>query len=293
MTTRTAIIVIAVVAALAASRAGAQAPSVAQPPLAAPSRQTFEVASIRRNVSGDQNSSIRIQPGGQVVVTNNSLYNLIRNAYGTQRYEMVPGKNLPPWIDSDRWDILARAPADAPQVQERVQLMLRSLLEDRFKVVARREMREMPVYELVLARSDGRLGPQIKQSGDECAAAARARQTGTAPPPLPPGGFCGTRAGNGNVSMRGVPLSNFVRNLGGMTGRFVIDKTGLNGPFDLDLQWTPDSAPAGAPALERGAQVDGTSLFAAMQEQLGLKLDARRAPVEVLVIESAERPTED
>ena len=88
--------------------------------------------------------------------------------------------------------------------------------------------------------------------------------------------------------MRGVPLANFVRNLGGMTGRFVVDKTGLAGPFDLDLKWTPDQAIGAG-----GAQTDGTSLFAAMQEQLGLRLEAQRAPVEVLVINSAERPTED
>jgi uncharacterized protein (TIGR03435 family) len=92
--------------------------------------------------------------------------------------------------------------------------------------------------------------------------------------------------------MKGVELSNFVRNLGGMTGRFVIDKTGLSGPYDLDLQWTPDPAATGAPPAS-GAAGDGVSLFAAMQEQLGLKLEAKRAPVEVLVIDSAERPTED
>ena len=194
-------------------------------------RLTFEVASIKRNVSGDPGASIRVQPGGQMTVTNNSLYNLIRNAYGTQRYEMVPGPKLPSWIDSDRWDILAKPPAGAPEVQEQMQLRLRSLLEDRFKLVARREMREMPIYELVVARSDGQLGPQIKRSGDECAAQGRAREAGVAPPPMPPGGFCGTRTGNGTVSMKGVPLSNFVRNLGGMTGRFVIDKTGLTGPY--------------------------------------------------------------
>jgi len=234
-------------------------------PAGAGQRLTFEVASIKRNVSGDQNSSIRVQPGGQIVVTNNSLYNLIRNAYGTQRYEMVPGPNLPSWIDSDKWDLLAKPPADAPQVQEQMQLRLRSLLEDRFKLKARREMRETPIYELVVARSDGQLGPQLKRSGDECAAQGRAREGGVAPTPLPPGGFCGTRTGNGNVSMKGVPLSNFVRNLGGTTGRFVMDKTGLTGPFDLELQWALDQ-PAG------GAQTDGVSLFAAMQEQLGLKL---------------------
>jgi uncharacterized protein (TIGR03435 family) len=88
--------------------------------------------------------------------------------------------------------------------------------------------------------------------------------------------------------MRGVPLSNFVRNLGGMTGRVVVDKTGLAGPFDLDLKWTPDQAIGAA-----GAQTDGTSLFAALQEQLGLRLEAQRGPVEVLVVNSAERPSED
>jgi len=266
--------------------AGAQSPAVPKPQAA--ERLTFEVASIKRNVSGDPGSQIRVQPGGQIVVTNNSLYNLIRNAYGTQRFEMVPGPQLPSWIDSERWDILAKPPADAPQREEQMQLRLRSLLEDRFKLDARREVREMPIYALVVARSDGQLGPKMKPSGDECAAGARARAAGEVAPPLPPGSFCGTRTNNGTVSMRGVPLSNFVRNLGGMTGRFVIDKTGLTGPFDLDLQWTPDQALGAG-----GALTDGTSLFAAMQEQLGLRLEAQRAQVEVLVINSAERPTED
>lgn len=264
----------------------AQSPAAPTPQVAA-ERLTFEVASIRRNNSGDQGSQIRVQPGGQIVVTNNSLYNLIRNAYGTQRFEMVPGPQLPSWIDSDRWDILAKPPADAPLREEQMQLRLRSLLEDRFKLDARREIREMPIYALVVARSDGQLGPQMKRSGDECATAARARSAGEPAPPLP-GGFCGTRTGNGTVSMRGVPLTNFVRNLGGMTGRFVVDKTGLAGPFDLDLQWTPDQAIGVG-----GAQSDGTSLFAAMPEQLGLRLEPQRAPVEVLVVNSAERPTED
>lgn len=264
----------------------AQSPA-APTPQAAAERLTFEVASIKQNISGEQNSQIRVQPGGQISVTNNSLYNLIRNAYGTQRFEMVPGPNIPSWIDSERWDIMAKPPADAPLREEQMQLRLRSLLEDRFKLDARREVREMPIYALVVARSDGQLGPQLKRSGDECDAAARARAAGEAAPP-PPGGFCGTRANNGTVSMRGVPLANFVRNLGGMTGRFVVDKTGLTGPFDLDLQWTPDQALGPG-----GALTDGTSLFAAMQEQLGLRLEAQRAAVEVLVVNSAERPTQD
>jgi len=278
-----------IVIATLAGAVAAQSPQ----PSPATDRPTFEVASIKRNISGDPGASIRLQPGGQVVVSNNSLYNLIRNAYGTQRFEMVPGPKLPSWIDSDRWDILAKAPADTPMVQEQMQLRLRSLLEDRFKLVVRREMREMPIYELVVARSDGQLGKQIKPSGDECAAQGRARAAGVQPPPMSPGGFCGTRTGNGTVSTKGVELSNFVRNLGGMTGRFVIDKTGLTGPYDLDLQWTPDPAAAGGPPQGPPGPGDGASLFAAIQEQLGLKLEAKRGPVEVLVLDSAERPIED
>jgi uncharacterized protein (TIGR03435 family) len=286
-------VLVLTLAALVAAVADAQSPDNPRQS-AGGERLTFEVASIKRNMSGDVNASILLDPGGQVVVTNNSLYNLIRNAWGTQRYEMVPGANVPSWIDTDRWDILAKVPAGTPPKQGQMPLRLRSLLEDRFKVVARLETREMPIYAVVLARSDGRLGPQMKPSGDECAAAARAREAGVTPPPLPPGGFCGTRGGNGSVSMKGMPLANFVRNLGAATGRIVVDKTGLTGAFDLDLQWTPDPGTPGAAQLpERGAQVDGTSLFAAMQEQLGLRLEAQRAAVPVLVIDSAERPIEN
>ena len=293
MTVRSLALAVALAAFTAHGAAQSQTSPTQRPAASPGSRLTFEVASIKRNVSGDPNASIRVQPGGQMTVTNNSLYNLIRNAYGTQRFEMIPGANLPSWIDSDKWDIVAKPPAGAPEVQEQMQLRLRSLLEDRFKLAARREMREMPIYELIVARTDGQLGKQIKPSGDECTAQGRARAAGEQPPPMPTGGFCGTRTGNGTVSMKGVPLSNFVRNLGGMTGRFVIDKTGLTGPYDLDLQWTPDPTAAGGPAQGAPGPGDGASLFAAIQEQLGLKLEARRAPVEVLVIDSAERPTED
>jgi uncharacterized protein (TIGR03435 family) len=252
-----------------------------------PPRPTFEVASIKRNTSGDPAASVRVQPGGRLVITNNSVFNMIRNAYNTQRFEMIPGPNVPSWIDTDRWDIAAKAPEDATGPQ--LMVMLQNLLVDRFKLVARRETREMPVYALVIARTDGQLGPQLHRSTVDCnAAAAAARAGGLPPQPGGAGPFCGTRTNGGTVQMSGVPLANFVRNLGAVTGRFVIDKTGLTGPFDLQLTWTPDQAIGGG-----GALTDGTSLVTAIQEQLGLKLEAQRAAVEVLVIESAERPQEN
>ena len=249
----------------------------------------FEVASIRRNVSADTGAQVAIKPGGQLTVTNNTLFNIVRNAYGVQPFQIVPGERMPDWFNQDRWDIVAKAPADAAPQPGSEMMMLQALLADRFKLVVRRETREMPVYALVLARTDGRLGPQLRTSNGDCEAARLAREKGGPQPPIGRG-FCGTRAGNGSVSTSGVPIAAFARNLAPMTGRFVIDRTGLTGSYDLDVKWTPDQGLAAGAAP--GAATDGTSLFAALEEQIGLKLEPQRAPIDVLVIESAERPRE-
>ena len=265
----------------------------AQSPVATgDTRLAFEVASIKRNVSGEQNASVRAQPGGRLTVTNNTLFNIVRNAYGVQPFQIVRAERVPAWFDSERWDIVAKAKDNATPQQ--LMTMLQNLLADRFKIVLRREPRDMPVYALIVSRSDGRLGPQLKPSSLDCAALAAARAAGAPPPPAPAGNgpFCGTRTGRGTVMTSGVPLADFARNLGPMTGRFVVDRTGLAGPYDLELKWTPENAPAATDAPNSPLS-DGTSLFTAIQEQLGLKLEAQRAPVDVLLIDSADRPTED
>jgi uncharacterized protein (TIGR03435 family) len=252
----------------------------------------FEVASIKENVSGSDNASVRAQPGGRVSVSNNSLRSIIRNAYSVQNYQIVGG---PDWINTVRWDITAKAPEDAPPQQ--LLLMLRTLLADRFKLVIRNETREMPIYALSIARADGRLGPQLRSSNTDCAAIfAAAKAKGEAPPPTTNGRpTCGTRTTRGNMMTTGVAMSDFARNLAPFAGRPVVDKTGLSGVFDLDLTWTPEQGPAGPEGTQSqtAPSIDGVSLFTAVQEQLGLKLDAQRGPVDVVVIESAERPVED
>ena len=193
------------------------------------------------------------------------------------------GDRAPAWITTDRWDIEAKA-AGEPSPQQ-MRAMLRSLLIDRFNLVTRRDVRTMSAYALVLARSDRQLGPQLQRSTLDCEAqVAAARVPGTTPGTVQQ---CGGRSGRGTIVTSGVPLSDFAKSLSPVAGRYVFDATGLTNRFDLNLKWTPDPEPGAA------APSDGVSLFTAIQEQLGLRLEPRQAPVDVFVIESAERPTEN
>ena len=207
----------------------AQSPAIALDPTL-----SFEVASIRRNTSAEAGAEMRIEPSGQVTIRNYTLFHIVRNAYGVQPFQIVPGARMPDWFDRDRWDIIAKPPDGNVSEEQRI-AMLQNLLAARYKAVVKRETRELPVYALVLARTDGQLGPQLRRASGECEAARAARASG-APPPTIQRGFCGTRAGAGNVSTSSVPLADFARNLAPLTGRFVVDRTGLSGRFDLDLK---------------------------------------------------------
>jgi uncharacterized protein (TIGR03435 family) len=243
----------------------------------------FEVATIRPNTSGQQGASLGGRPGGRLLGTNQTVRNLIRNAFNLQPYQIVGG---PGWIDADRFDIVAKA-ADA-DVDAKGQvappgmmLRLQSLLEERFSLKTHRETRELPAYALVRVSPES-LGPRLKVHTGDCA-----RPPGTAPSAAAPAVKCGTNVNasptGAKVTGAGITMETFARNLSGAAGRYVVDKTGLAGPHDLELEFTPDQS----------ADTTGPSLFTAMQEQLGLKLDSERAPIEVLVIDRVERPTPD
>jgi uncharacterized protein (TIGR03435 family) len=252
------------------------------PPL---DRPTFEVASIRLNKSGASGGKADAAPNGRVTVTNSTLLELIRNGFELQGNEMIRGERLPSWVESDRWDIVAQGPPiTGPASQQLLRRMLQNLLIDRFGLVTKREMRDVPAYALVLARSDRRLGPGMQPSTQDCAALVAAAAKAAAPGAVR---VCGRRSGPGFISTLGAPLADFARTLSLFAGRYVFDATGLTGGFDLDLKWTPDPGVAGAPPQ------DGASLFTAIQEQLGLRLEPRQATVNAFVIESAERPKEE
>lgn len=228
----------------------------------------FEVASIKPNTNGISNALPPTRSNGSYSASNVALKSIIANAYEVRIFQIEGG---PDWLTSDRFDIIARGPEGTP---DRLRpAMLRTLLAQRFKLVAHFETREQQVYSLTLLRGDGRLGPQLKPSAPASGSSS---------------GFPSASVGDGTARINGRRVSMdtlAIMLTSSVFNQRVINRTGLSGEFELDLRFTPDSSPAAAPEFP--------SIFTAVQEQLGLKLEASRGPVEVLVIDSVERPTPD
>ena len=281
-----------------ALRAQAQAP---QP--------KFEVATVKpsKGPTGE-----RGQPGGRYTATRTVKF-FIADAF----FFATPlaGSRViggPDWIDSDLYEIDGKATTpwqrspDGPPRE--VFLMIRSVLEERFKLKTHMETRELPVYELVLAKADGSLGPQLKRPAIDCDAIIAAVNAGAPPPQRqqptdpPP---CGAMRGPARVIAGSIPMSllaNMLTNIladangpaGGVGARLVIDNTGLSGRFGFTLAWTPEKMPEGTPpAGLPPIDPNGPRLETALQEQLGLKLQPARSQMEVVVIDSIEQPTPD
>jgi uncharacterized protein (TIGR03435 family) len=256
------------------------------------SSPAFEVVSIKPHKPDDVRFSLSFQPGGRFTMTAN-LRGLIQTAYQrtSDQLEDFQISGGPSWFNSDRFDILAKA-ENSPPVEE-MRLMLRTLLADRFKLTVHHETRELPIYALVLARSDGRLGPTLSRARvDHCAPVILALGE-----PLPaarqPGDPCGGKLVPGYMTGGGTMLG-LANALTAWVNRIVLDQTGLNGKFDFYLAWTPEHywpelRPAGLPPIDP----NGPSIFTALQEQLGLKLESTKAPFDVLVIDHVEQPSPD
>jgi len=240
---------------------------------AASSRPAFEVTAIKRNTSRETTGGGGYVSYGRFRMTNVDVRTLMRIAYRLDT-QLTPSQIVdgPEWTGADTWDITARTGpefADRPAARMMFErrLLLQSLLEDRFKLKAHRESRELDRYVLVRARPDGDVGPQIRPARD-CSPADTA---------------CAVRVAQGRFSAGRVPLAALV----GYIARSVLqhpiaDHTGLNGIYDLSLEWSPDAS-----------VTDKPSIFVALQEQLGLKLESERGSVDVVVIDHVERPMED
>lgn len=246
---------------------------------------SFDVISIKRNTSGDGRVSWGIQPGGRWQMVNASIAAMIHDAYPTQIRELV---NAPEWVTTERYDVEARASAqDAPPDQ--IRLMLRTLLAERVRLVVHEERREQPIFALVVARGDGRLGPAIKPMQIDCEAVNAARRTGRTPDaPQPSNGAapCASRmsASEGaTIMLGGLPLSRLADILSSQVERVVLDKTGLIGNYELTLRYSSPGTVSG----------DVPFVFTAVEEQLGLRLVPERASLPVLVVDRIARPTEN
>jgi uncharacterized protein (TIGR03435 family) len=262
-----------------------QPPIASTPQPAAPptSRGTqFDAASIRRRTDPG-GGFMGVRPGGRFTAEGVSLQDLLVFSYLVQPYQIVDG---PDWLDVERWDVNATG---ATGTRNDVLLAVQRLLADRFSLVIRRDVRELPIYALVIARSDGRLGPQLQRSAVDCAAMrAEAQKTGVIPPDA--SRLCVAEGRLGSVRIGGAPLADLTPMLSTRVQRTVVDRTGLKGTWDLTLTYAPDPAQIPPGPLFPGVSFDpnGPALFTAIQEQLGLKLEAARAPVDVLVIEQAQ-----
>ena len=260
-----------------------------------PATAAFEVASVKPNKTGDGRVMLGLQPGGRFNATNVPLRMLLRQAFNVQEFQLVGG---PDWIGSDRFDVVAKAPEGGEFNADAMRPMLRSLLIERFKLAFHNESREMPIYALMKARADGRLGPNLVPAAVDCAAMRGRRSGGPPPAPPQPGQKmeCGFMMGPGRMNAGGMPMSQLAQALSPQVGRIVLDKTELTGNYDFEMTYAPEGF-AGPPPLLNGApppvDPNAPTLFTALQEQLGLKLDSQRGPVDVVVIDRVEQPTAD
>jgi bla regulator protein blaR1 len=260
-------------------------------------RATFDVASVKTNKNGQGPFRIGFE-GGTFTATNVTVRQLVAMAFGAERslpaYQLVGGPN---WIDSDRFDIVAKGMAGARQGANLS--MLQALLKERFGLVVHSATQSLPSYALTVARKDRKLGPELVRTSVDCAASKAAR--GNRPPvPAESRPRCGFVFAPGYIIGGAVTLPEFAAALSrpSRADKTVVDRTGLKERFNLKLRWTPEQMPRlipggpppGAPPLP---DPNGPSIFTALQEQLGLKLESTRGPVDVLVIDRVERPTPD
>ena len=278
----------------------ADTPAQVPNPLASVS---FEATSVKRNASGESNTSVRRLPGGRFTATNVPVALLLQMAYQLQQFQI---QGSPAWLRSDRFDIVARLDGDPPvppvgsTEPDRVMLALQTLLADRFKLSVHWETQQLPIYALMLARTDEKLGPNIRPAAVDCTAAAAAnaaaaKEGRTVSPNTPDRVSCGMRNSNGRILFGGYPMSFFANGLANEVNRAVIDRTGLAGNWDFELTYTRDRVQRPdvtdtAPVLQ---EPDGASIFTALQEQLGLRLDTTKGPVRILVVDRVEPPTPD
>jgi uncharacterized protein (TIGR03435 family) len=291
-----AVAVVASLAALAPLRTVAstvgQTPGARPTPAGPSARPQFEIASIKPSFS-DSIMNVRLLPDR--LLADGTLQVLMQYAYSVQPFHIVGG---PQWLTTARYDVNATAGAAAGRDQ--LLFMLRSLLEERFQLKTHRETRELPVYTLVSGGGGLTLPEPDESACVESAADAAVEWAGgrmAFPGELQPArGRCGSAIvalGPRGAEVRGgrITMSELARMLSMLVGRSVLDTTGFTAPFDVQLEFVPDDTTPAMPAPPPGSGISGIPIGRALQEQLGLRLQSARRPLEVIVIDQVERPS--
>jgi uncharacterized protein (TIGR03435 family) len=243
--------------------------------------RAFEAASIKPSAPDARGTGFA-RPLGRLEIGNMTLKEMIANAYSVQPFQISGG---PGWVDSVHYDISAKAGAQVSR--QEVLLMLQALLAERFQLAFRRETRQLPVFALVLARKDGKLGPRLTPSKE----GACTPFDPATPFAVPNMRLCGAFSlGPDGLTLVGGTIASLTPRLSHLLGRLVIDKTGLTRNFDINIEWTPDETLAMQPA-NRAVDNTGATILTVFRQDLGLDFKAERGPVEILVIERAEKPS--
>ena len=246
----------------------------------------FEVASIRKNARSEGAPTVAFQPGGRFVMTNAPVSLLIGFAYPRPNLRI---QSAPQWVHRDSYDITAKAAGDPTKAE--MEAMLRSLLVQRFGFKSHWAEKEVNAYDLVLARADGKLGDGFRRIDVDCDARAAAARAGRPLDPLPPSANglapCFIRAFDGGMLSGGYPLKGIAEQMELLAQRPVIDRTGLEGFYEVTLKYRP-----GPPEAE-SQPGDLPILFTALQEQLGLKLQPSRAPISTIIVDWIDQPSEN
>jgi len=254
-------------------------------PLALLAQKAFDVATIKPNAENDHRVMIGFAPGGGFNATGINVRFLIMEAFGVRDFQISGG---PGWMTTDRFDVKAKAEGlgDRPG-REVMRPMLQNLLEDRFQLKYHKETKEMPIYALVAGK-----GPHKMKLSE-------VQQGGPGGPGGPGRGMF--RMGRGQVDMQGATTGALAQMLSQQLGRTVMDKTGITGNFDVKMNWTPEPGQGGGPfggappppEAVASSDTSGPSIFTAIQEQLGLRLETQKGPVEIIVIDSVSKPSEN
>jgi uncharacterized protein (TIGR03435 family) len=239
--------------------------AIALPPASAQQPQSFEVASIKPSRNSTTDSNVDSAPGGRLTATNITVRELIRLAYGVKDYQI---ERAPGWLKGERYDIAAKSAIASKTSLEQEQSQVRGLLIDRFHLATHRETKQTQVYLLVL----GKDGPKLTVHND--------------------GTGAGTRTACGHLAGKRLTTDAIAAVLSRQFERDILNRTGMSGKYDFQLDWTPDSGPCPvSPDSEGGSAVSLPSIFTAIQQQLGLKLESSKGPVEFLVIDRIEKPS--